>query len=219
MKVCTDACLFGAWMARSVTGAQWPTGSILDIGTGTGLLSLMLAQVSGARIDAVEIDANAAAQAADNFEASPWRERLQVIQGDIRNLHLGKRYDLILSNPPFFENSLRSPNNQRNLALHSDALSPAELLKAVQDHLAPGGRFAILLPYLQKEKLLESAVSVSLYPEEIMTVKQTEKHDCFRVMVVFGPDKTNPVSRCINIREGDRYSDEFSDLVKDYYLN
>jgi len=92
MKVCTDACLFGAWLAEKVNGWQLADISILDLGAGTGLLSLMLAQQNTARIDAVELDENAAEQAAENFDTSPWRNRLQVIQGDIRTVHLGKKY-------------------------------------------------------------------------------------------------------------------------------
>lgn len=216
MKVCTDACLFGAWVADKW---QMQQGSILDIGAGTGLLSLMLAQQSGGRIDAVELDEAAALQAAENMEASPWHERLQVLQGDIRTMHLGKKYALVVSNPPFFENDLKSPDIQRNLALHSNALSLEELLTAIHQHLAPMGKCAVLLPYHRKEQLLLLAEKFLLYPEEIMDVQQTTKHAFFRVMMILGREKKEAVTKSISIREGDIYTPGFSALLKPYYLN
>jgi tRNA1Val (adenine37-N6)-methyltransferase len=216
MKVCTDACLFGAWVTDKY---QIQEGCILDIGAGTGLLSLMLAQASKARIDAVELDEAAALQAAENMESSPWHERLQVLQGDIRTIHLGKKYELVVSNPPFFENDLNSPDSKRNLALHSNALSLEELLTAIHQHLLPQGKCAVLLPYHRKEQLLLLAEKFMLYPEEIMDVKQTPRHAFFRVMMILGREKKEAVTKSITIREGDSYTPGFTTLLKPYYLN
>src|ERR1700749_3701473 len=113
MKVCTDACIFGAFAANIVRRTS-NIIRILDIGTGTGLLSLMLAQQADVIIDAIEIDADAYQQAQDNFTASPWKERLTVINKDILAFTVNKKYDGIISNPPFFENDLLSDNQEKN---------------------------------------------------------------------------------------------------------
>lgn len=222
MKVCTDACLFGAWVGGKVKSHPGFAGknvkNCLDIGTGTGLLSLMLAQGTGLIIDAVELDEAAAEQAADNFELSPWKERLQVLQGDIRKIHLGRKYDLVISNPPFFENVLKSPNGKRNLALHSEMLGLEELLNVVQIHIADIGLFAILLPYVRKDACIALANARGLYLVEETTVKQSNKHTFFRVMLLFSTSPS-PVQRSsIAIRDDEAYSEVFTTLLKDYYL-
>jgi tRNA1Val (adenine37-N6)-methyltransferase len=219
MKVCTDACLFGAWVADQVLRQEIKPSSILDIGAGTGLLSLLLAQSSPATIDAIELDGNAAEQARDNFEASPWHDRLQVLQGDARLIHLGKKYDLIISNPPFFENDLKSPDIQRNLALHSSELSLNELLSIVQNQLSPTGRFAVLLPWHRKNEFIQLAEVRNYFPEEVMDMKQTAAHSSFRTMLLFGRNKGSVKHGEIFIRENNIYSAAFSNLLKEYYLH
>jgi tRNA1Val (adenine37-N6)-methyltransferase len=218
MKVCTDACLFGAWMADGGWSREPGVGSVLDIGTGTGLLSLMLAQKTGALIDAVELDENAAEQAAENFEAAPWKDRLQVIRADARTVHLGRKYDLIISNPPFFENDLKSVDTRRNLALHSEALSLEELLGVIKKHLADDGQFAVLLPYHRKEIFTGLAIDAGYFLAEEVSVKQTPNHPFFRAMLLFSSKKTGEKKNTIVIRREDQYTAVFMDLLKDYYL-
>jgi tRNA1Val (adenine37-N6)-methyltransferase len=218
MKVCTDACLFGAWVAEKVGNGQMKVDSVLDIGAGTGLLSLMIAQRSDARIDAVELDEQAAQQATDNFELSNRKERLQVIQGDIRTIHLGKKYALIISNPPFFENDLKSNDAQRNLALHSQELGLEELLDVVQKQLSDHGKFAVLLPYHRKEAFTNLALAQGFFPEEEACVKQTPSHNYFRVMFLFGRQPADIKKDFIIIREREQYTSAFTKLLKDYYL-
>ncbi|MEO8711563.1 MAG: methyltransferase, partial [Parafilimonas sp.] len=147
MKVCTDACLFGAWAAHN---PQLEASNILDIGTGTGLLSLIYAQKNmHASIDAIEIDEAAVQQARENFEASIWKERLHVYNTSIQQFATSsnKKYDVIICNPPFYENDLKSENKQRNLALHSDALTLEELISDVDLLLGDDGSFFVLLPF------------------------------------------------------------------------
>lgn len=218
MKVCTDACLFGAWVGKIADRWQTTDGRGLDIGAGTGLLSLMLAQQTALQIDAIEMDKEAAEQALENFEASPWKERLLVIEGDARLVHLGRKYDLIISNPPFFNNDLKSDDAQRNLALHSRELSFSELMAVIKQHLAPGGKFAVLLPYHRKDEFEKIALKEGFAPEEIVSVRQTPAHAYFRVMLLFSTVPVSTNQSVITIREGEQYSAVFTGLLKDYYF-
>lgn len=141
MKVCTDACLFGAW--ADVSGAN----RILDIGTGTGLLSLMAAQRNTeALIEGVEVEEGAFLQTGQNFEESPFAQRLTVHHTPVQEFFPGYQFDAIISNPPFFQRDLKSPDKKANTAHHADMLDFAALSDAVGRLLAPEGRFSILLP-------------------------------------------------------------------------
>ena len=220
MKVCTDACLFGAWLAGRITGQ--PFAKALDIGTGTGLLSLMLAQQHpGLQIDAAEIDTAAAKQAADNIKASPWPEQIHVHPVGIQQYPVTNDYDLIFSNPPFFENDLKSTSDTRNLALHSAALSLEELAEIAVAQLKPGGYFAVLLPWHRNHYFRELAGSKGLFLVEEARVSQTPGHAFFRSMLLFS---TTPVADTvreteITIKEGLRYTPAFCGLLDAYYLD
>lgn len=220
MKVCTDACLFGAWVAEKIRNPKSEIRNMLDIGTGTGLLSLMLAQQTDATIDAIEIDEAAATQAAQNFEASPWNNRLNVHNSSIQELEqqTNTRYDLIISNPPFFENDLKGDNVKRNIALHSSELSLDDLLNAIDKYLNDDGLFAVLLPY-HRTAYFEKLAGLKYCLHERVLVKQTPKHNYFRSMLLFGATKTETKENEIIIRdEEDYYSEMFITLLKDYYL-
>jgi tRNA1Val (adenine37-N6)-methyltransferase len=219
MKVCTDACLFGAWVAAYIKAQDTKPTQILDIGAGTGLLSLMLAQATTAPIDAIELNGQAAEQAMQNFEASPWNKSMQVLQGDARSIHLGKKYDLIISNPPFFENDLKSQDVMRNLALHSSELGLDELLPVIQQYLLPQGRFAILLPWHRKDAFINLAEAQDFFPAEEMDVKQTSLHNCFRTMLLFSRNRQDAKRGEIIIRDRENYTAPFIHLLKDYYLH
>ncbi|MBG9376655.1 methyltransferase [Panacibacter sp. DH6] len=217
MKVCTDACLFGAWLAGKLKDKALK--QILDIGTGTGLLSLMLAQKTNAFFDAVEIDTNAAVQAQQNFRASPWADRLRLCNVAIQAFKPAHQYDCIISNPPFFENDLKSLDCKRNLALHSAALSLEELLQFAADHLAADGLFAVLLPF-HRSAYFEQMAQRRLYLQQKVLVKQTMEHPYFRSMLLFATSqKTCTQEDTITIRDNKReYSETFASLLKDYYL-
>lgn len=142
MKVSTDACIQGAW-----TPVDSFVKTVLDIGAGTGLLSLMLAQRNKyAQIDAIEIDQEAAQQAKENIESAPWNSRINVIANDATEHVFEKKYDLIICNPPFFINSLLSDKEERNTARHNLFLSLEALFPILQNHLSPNGCASILLP-------------------------------------------------------------------------
>jgi len=217
MKICTDACLFGAWLSTHVTISSMQ--SILDIGTGTGLLSLMVAQQSSAMIDAIEIDEAAAQQAKMNFEASPWKEKLNLVIGDIRKVVFTKKYDLVIANPPFFANDLKSENNKRNLALHSSALSLEDLLLVTVHVLSEDGKLAVILPIHRAEDFESKAARHDLYIEEKVWVKQTVKHPWFRVLLLFSRHPSISIGKEIAIKdESNNYTEAFVVLLKDYYL-
>ena len=129
MKVTTDACLFGAWVAEEINNEELKINNCLDIGAGTGLLSLMIAQKNQETgITGVEIDEDAGKQAKENINASPWKARIDILEGDVKNHDFPEKFDLIISNPPFYENEIRSATDSKNVAHHSENLSLKELL-------------------------------------------------------------------------------------------
>ncbi|MBL7745377.1 MAG: methyltransferase [Chitinophagaceae bacterium] len=224
MKVTTDACLFGAWAAEKAGNQKPGTGSILDIGTGTGLLSLMLAQKINAYIDAVEIDKEAAEQAAENVIATPWKERINIITGDVMNENVlpAKKYDSIISNPPFYENELTSENNRKNIAHHNEGLLLHELLNVIKRKLDTNGRFYLLLPY---KRLTEAALLIQkhqLAAIHIAFVKQSTQHDHFRIIVegkhAVSNDTLYTKSEISVWNDQQQYTPEFIELLKEYYL-
>ena len=217
MKVCTDACLFGAYVADQVKVKAAAT--ILDIGTGTGLLSLMLTQKVPASIDAVEIDAAAFKQAQDNFEKSPWKERLTVFNKNILQFEPGKKYDCIISNPPFFENDLKSSDNNKNNAKHDTSLTLEQLLTVAKKHLNDDGIFAVLLPYHRVDYFIEAANAYEFHLIKKVLIKQTDKHDYFRGILIFSKQSTLLSEETITIKNSaDKYAVRFAELLKDYYL-
>lgn len=217
MKVCTDACLFGAYVAAML---QHDIGvkQILDIGTGTGLLSLMVAQKTGARIHAVEIDPSAALQAGQNVRLSPWASRITVEQTAIQDYCPDVRFDFIISNPPFYTNDLTSADQQRNLALHGTGLQPEELFRAISQQLKPGGRFALLLPFHRSTYFQQLATDAGYWLHQQVLVRQTEKHPFFRSMLVFGDHQQQVRQKEVIIRQEGEYSAAFISLLQDYYL-
>ena len=222
MKVCTDACVQGAYTATWLR-QQSPVRRILDIGTGTGLLSLMLAQQSEAVITGIELDPAAAAQARSNFEASPWKDRLEVIETDAKQLPVGEVYDFIITNPPFYEADLKSVNQLRNQAMHATTLDYNELLQVIDAHLSAEGRFSVLLPYRPFIDFATLAATAGFSLQQVLHVKQSEQHDYFRSVGVFGRRAAvgqSAPEQLLSIREADKktYTAAFTALLKPYYL-
>jgi tRNA1Val (adenine37-N6)-methyltransferase len=215
MKVCTDSCILGAY-----TTFENPS-KILDIGTGTGLLSLMLAQKYNCKVDAVEIDKTAHEQAKENFLSSPWSGRLNVYNERIQDFEQKSfvKYDLIVCNPPFFEDHLKSPLKSKTIALHNDELSFKDLVKSVKELLSDKGLFYILLPEYQSSLFELLALKNFLFPVKKLTIRNSEKGPVFRVITAFAPNKYEFDFEEIIIKEsnGD-YSSDFKNLLRDYYL-
>lgn len=220
MKVCTDSCLFGAWVAFKTEQKIINPKSILDIGTGTGLLSLMLAQKSGATIQAVDIDKNSVVQAAENFNTSPWNERIQAFQSDIKEWKAPGKYDLIISNPPFYENDVAPADNRKSISKHSAAMRLENLSLRVKNLLHEDGNFALLLPSSRAEWFENAAQANSFYVKEKTEVRQTPLHNYFRTMLLLQHQKTETFKSELVIKDNNNaYTDEFIELLKDYYLN
>lgn len=219
MKVCTDACLFGAWMVEYLLLQEFSNQiQILDIGTGTGLLSLMAAQEINCKIDAIEIDEAAAHQATFNFVDSTFCSKLNLILADIKNWNSDKTYDIIISNPPFFENDLASPDAKRNLALHSSALTLKDLIGISEKKLNENGIIALLIPFQRKAEMLELAAINGLKLIANADIKQTPQHPYFRSFLAFSRNAKNLQSEQIIIQDNRVYTDRFIKLLKNYYL-
>lgn len=214
-KVSTDACLFGAWVAKHADSPR----SVLDIGAGTGLLMLMLAQQHGSEIEGIEIEEACALQAKENIEASPWKNRMKLVNADVKKHSFEKKFDLVISNPPFYEKQLRSPDQVRNLAWHSDELNLADLFTIASDRLSENGIFCVLLPYSRKEEALKAAAKRSLHASDIITVKHTRNHQPGRCMIIFSAKQNIEREEILEIRNEDgSYSEAFIELLKEYYL-
>lgn len=232
LKVSTDSCLFGAWVAEEVRGMRYEVRkenqslttchsplTFLDIGAGTGLLMLMLAQKSTAMIDGIEIDEPSYEQTKENIEASPWKERLQLFHADVKQFNFSKKYDLIISNPPFYEGNLKSDVAKRNVAMHDTGLKLDELLNVVDANLTDDGRFAVLLPYQRAAYTIALAESANLYLQTHVQVRQTVKHEFFRSMLLFSRKKMEPIVEELAVKDDkNQYTNEFVQLLKDYYL-
>lgn len=223
MKVTTDACLFGAWVSDELKEKAGMKQTILDIGAGTGLLSLMLAQKnSDYTIKAIEIDKEAAMQATKNFLDSPWSTQLKLIHTDAKEYTPTDQSDLIISNPPFYEEELRSPNSSKNRAHHDEGLVLGDLIAIIKKQLCPEGSFYLLLPYKRKSEIIKRLHQEQLYIQKEVLVKPSPAKDYFRMLIkgthfTKTPCPTQTLEMQIQDENG-HYSPAFLALLKDYYL-
>ena len=214
MKVGTDGVLLGAW-SKAIEG------NVLDIGTGTGLIALMLAQRTKiALIDAIEIDEAASKEAQNNFNNSDWKERLISINSSLQDFHPQKKYDLIISNPPFFINATKAPEANRNNARHTDNLSFDELLSSVNRLLADTGIFSLILPINEANHFIELALQSKFYLNRKCLVKPNPTKAAKRVLMEFSFSEKEIVEEELTIETENRheYTKEYISLTKDFYL-
>ena len=214
MKVGTDGVLLGAWTDVS------HSCRILDIGTGTGLIALMLAQrCPQASITAIDIDAEAVEQAHENILSSPWKDRVEVLLQDVCPFPANQQFDSIVSNPPYFIDSLKCPDSQRNTARHTDTLDAKRLLESVARLLSDNGRFSIILPAEQTDLLIQSAYTQGLYPSRQTAVITRPGLSPKRILMEFQKKKEafHPDELIIEL-ERHVYSEGYIALTKDFYL-
>jgi len=216
MKVGTDGVLLGAWVQ---TGKA---KKILDIGTGTGLIALMLAQKSAAQIDAIEIDRDAYEQAKENFENSRWASRLHVFHKPLQQYAFLpiEKYDLIISNPPFFSDAYKAPSEARNVARHTDhTLSFDDLIDGVKKLLQPRGKLFVILPSKEGGCFIELAAKKNLFVHRLTRVKtKIDKHEK-RLLIEMGFERMPVSENDFVIQEEDlSFTKEYIELTKDFYL-
>lgn len=216
MKVGTDGVLLGAW--ASVQNAH----KILDVGTGTGLVALMLAQRSlpDADIIALEIDEAAAGQARENVTRSPWKERVKVVQTDFRDYQSSDKFDVIVSNPPYFVDSLECPDQQRNAARHNDSLAYEELLEGVAGLLAEDGAFTIVIPADVADRVKMIAATKNLYAVRQLNVITKPGGIPKRTLITFTFSNQECVfEELLTELARHQYSEKYIALTREYYLN
>jgi len=216
-KAGTDGVMLGAWTSTSCVSRA------LDIGTGTGLLALMLAQKNEkAIIDAVEIQEAACRIAEANFMGSPWKQRLTLIQSSFQDLLVSSdfKYDLIITNPPFFIESLKNPASVKSIARHADTLSMEEILEGPAKLLQATGHLSIIYPYKEAVLFEEIALKYNLYCRRKLLVRPLPAKAFERTLMEFGFGEANCREEEIIIEKGPRhhYSDEYKKLTGDFYL-
>ncbi|MBF90376.1 MAG: tRNA (adenine-N(6)-)-methyltransferase [Flavobacteriales bacterium] len=214
MKVGTDGTLLGAWVK-----AKSPE-QILDIGTGTGLIAMMLAQrFVNAQIKAIEIDSNASQQTAENFQNTPWINRLFLEHISLQEFQHAPSFDLIVSNPPYFENNLKANNKKRTQARHTDTLSFETLIECSSKLLNKNGSLAIILPSESKDKVEAIAQKNHLHLNRLCWVKGTEKTAIKRALLQFSfQEKLLEENTLVVEKERHVYTEEYTEMCKEFYL-
>jgi len=217
MKIGTDGVLLGAW-----TPLINNPFNVLDIGAGTGILSLMLAQRSNAeQIDAIEIDEDAYEQCVENFEASPWGDKLFCFHAGLDEFvdEPEDEYDLIISNPPFYTDDYKSDNTSRDLARFEDALPFEELIEAAALLLSDNGIFSVIIPFKEEERFVSLCKELDLFPLKITRVKGTPTSEIKRSLLAFCRMEQTPLIDELVIEiSRHNYTPEYIELTKEFYL-
>ena len=217
MKVGTDGVLLGAWVKIDES-----VQSILDIGAGTGLIALQLAQRSDAElIDALEIESQAFEQTVDNFENSQWADRLFCYHTSLQEFvnEIDDTYDLIVSNPPYYNDSFKDLDQKRAIARHTESLSFKALLTGVNQILSKQGTAAFIIPFKEEDHFLDLAKDNGLYPDRISRYRGNKRSPLIRSLIQLSRDRTIPFEEEFFLEhERHQYSKHYKELVKDFYL-
>lgn len=215
MKVGTDGVLLGAW--ANVNNAI----NILDIGTGTGLIAIMCAQRnSKAKIDAIDIDEDAYLQAKYNINESKWNNRISIHNISLQNYNTEIKYDCIISNPPFFNNSTKNITKKKTLARHTDSLNFIDIIDFSIKHLTPNGRLCIILPPIEADIFIKEAVTRRLFLNKKIEIKPNKCKNTKRIMFELSYFENILINDFLTIETNVRheYTDEYQELTKDFYL-
>lgn len=214
LKVGTDAVVLGA--AASIEGSR----SILDIGTGTGIIALMLAQrCPEADIEAIEIDPLAAKEAEGNFAESPWSERMRALNVALKDYIPSQSFDLIVSNPPYYDLSLKNKNARVVSTRHTESLSYREIFAFAEKFLSPEGRVSLIMPYDSLSALCREARSRGLFEKRIVKIKTVERKPFKRVVAEFSRQRVKePIVEELTLQEEGQRTAQFDALVRDFYL-
>lgn len=214
-KVGTDGVLLGA--IADITDAE----NILDIGSGTGLISIMLAQRCEAIITAIEPDPESYIQTCENVIHSPWHERIKVVQTTLQDFYQNEiKFDLVITNPPYFSNSLKNPDPRKSSARHNDSLTSDKLLRGVLKFLKEDGSFQLILPYVEGNIFIAEASKYGLYCNNLLKIRPLPSSEIRRLILTFSRIQKKPVERFLTIEHGRRheYTEEYINLTKEFYL-
>jgi tRNA1Val (adenine37-N6)-methyltransferase len=214
-KVGTDGVLLGA--VANINGIS----NILDIGAGTGLISIMLAQRCDAFITAIEPDHDSFVQTCENVARCDWSDRIRVEHTDLQSFDPNfKKFDLIITNPPYFCDSLKSPDPRKSAARHNDSLTTDDILKSVLKLLADKGRLQLIMPYAEGNVFIAEASKFGLYCNEILKIKPLPGSEIRRLVLTFSRFQKKPAESFLTIEHGKRheFTEEYISLTKDFYL-
>lgn len=217
MRVGTDAVLFARWVGVSCSDR------VLDVGTGSGIIPLMLAQREAGRVDAIELDFDSCEEARQNFEISVWSDKLAVFNEDVRFFadNAKEKYDLIVSNPPFYSSDVKPIREKKVMARHVSTLSYQDLLVSARKMLKDDGRLAVVLPYYESRLFIKDAEKQGFYLQKEFLISPIEGKEPNRVNLQFGLNNQQCDDRVLfTIRNKDYlYTAEYKEFLKDFYLD
>ena len=217
MKIGTDGVLLGAW--AHVSGVK----SVLDVGTGTGVIAIMMAQRSTAKIIGIEIEKNAAGESIFNLQNSPWKERISIENLSFQEFVETSQstFDLIISNPPFFINNTKNPDRNRTIARHNNLLPLTDLVNGSVKLLKKSGKLALILPVIAAEEFIKLAKNEGLHLVRLTEVKSNLQKNTHRYLMEFTKKQTALKKDCLTIykESGSDYSELYKQLTCDFYLN
>ncbi|MCX6301216.1 MAG: methyltransferase [Bacteroidia bacterium] len=215
-KVGTDGVLLGAY--ADLSGVR----TVLDIGTGTGLIALMIAQRSETEITAIEPDISSSMQTRQNIENSKWSKRINIRNTDLQNYDPGTlKFDLIVTNPPYFTDSLRNPDPGKAASRHNDNLTNVELLKGVSRLLEENGRFQLIMPYVEGNIFIAEAQEYDFFCNSILKIKPLPTSEIRRLILTFTRKRLLAKEKFLTIEHGRRheFTEDYINLTRDFYLN